>query len=329
MKENKKTREETTMEVHDSSLHISPTLPKDDIHRIAKPIDHPDGSIPPSKLETINEPREDYLLAYSKENKLKWMKGKTEVHDNRLHKSPTLPDDDIHRTSIPIDHPDYSIPIHKKCTGELTDKLHGIRGKGLHEDSHERLHDLASKEDHRGQITDEQHGIRGAGLHKDSHPRKHKLSSKEDHEGTITPEQHGDMSAIPDAHHKEYHAESHLKGGKDELPWGHGGGLDADTVDGYHASELLTGYVAGGGGRDRFIELTDTPDSYVGKGGKYPRVRSDEKGLEFSDLIFTGTPEFDSIKTKLLIMLPTTPPSNPKEGYIYYNQEEKRLMIYC
>lgn len=35
------------------------------------------------------------------------------VHDKSAHKSPTLPDDDVHRTSIPIDHPDGSITAKK------------------------------------------------------------------------------------------------------------------------------------------------------------------------------------------------------------------------
>jgi len=45
---------------------------------------------------------------------LRWLKQRLEeappaIHDKASHKSPTLPDDDIHRTSVPIDHPDSSI----------------------------------------------------------------------------------------------------------------------------------------------------------------------------------------------------------------------------
>jgi hypothetical protein len=39
----------------------------------------------------------------------------------------------------------------------------------------------------------------------------------------------------------------------------------------------------GGGGVDEFIQLTDTPNTYVGKGGKVVKVKSDESGLEFDD----------------------------------------------
>jgi len=275
-----------TTEVHDSSLHLSPTLPKDDEHRISVPIDHPDSSIPPSKLDIVNQPSEGKVLAYTKEDKLKWIEEqKMKEHDSELHISPTLPRDDIHRTSIPIDHPDHSIPIETKCIGEITDKQHGLKKAGLHEDSHYRLHDLSNMKDHRGEITDIQHGIRKEGLHRDSHKRKHKLSSKEDHEGRITLEQHGSMTKIPDAHHKALHAKSHLEGGKDELPWGEGGGLDADTVDGFHASELRTPLYAGAIGKNRFIELDDTPSTYSGQAGKYPRVKTDETGLEFATVV--------------------------------------------
>ncbi|MBW2672663.1 MAG: hypothetical protein JRD89_04495 [Deltaproteobacteria bacterium] len=35
------------------------------------------------------------------------------------------------------------------------------------------------------------------------------------------------------------HAATHEGGGSDPLPWGSGGGLDADKLDGYHAADLL------------------------------------------------------------------------------------------
>jgi len=40
----------------------------------------------------------------------------------------------------------------------------------------------------------------------------------------------------PDAHHPQFHASDHGPGGSDALPWGSGGGLDVDMVDGIHAS---------------------------------------------------------------------------------------------
>jgi hypothetical protein len=43
----------------------------------------------------------------------------TIAHDKSLHRSPTLPDDDVHRTSSPIDHPDGSITLAKLASGVL------------------------------------------------------------------------------------------------------------------------------------------------------------------------------------------------------------------
>jgi hypothetical protein len=59
-------------------------------------------------------------------------------------------------------------------TGTITDSQHGIRGSGLHADSHARLHALDSASDHSGTITDAQHGSRGSGLHADSHALDHR-----------------------------------------------------------------------------------------------------------------------------------------------------------
>ena len=61
--------------------------------------------------------------------------------------------------------------------------------------------------------------------------------SKEAHERLHI--SHTSLSDIgPDDHHPRDHASTHLAGGQDALPWGHGGGLDADMVDGHHASEF-------------------------------------------------------------------------------------------
>jgi len=42
----------------------------------------------------------------------------------------------------------------------------------------------------------------------------------------------------PDAHHPKLHAPDHGPGGLDALPWGSGGGLDVDMLDGKHANQL-------------------------------------------------------------------------------------------
>jgi len=48
---------------------------------------------------------------------------------------------------------------------------------------------------------------------------------------------HAQLSnVLPDQHHARDHASRHMPGGGDELPWGHGGGTNADMVDGFHAS---------------------------------------------------------------------------------------------
>lgn len=52
---------------------------------------------------------------------------------------------------------------------------------------------------------------------------------------------HSSLSDVkPDQHHARDHASRHMAAGGDPLPWGAGGGLDADMVDGYHASEFAT-----------------------------------------------------------------------------------------
>lgn len=50
---------------------------------------------------------------------------------------------------------------------------------------------------------------------------------------------HSALSGIgSDDHHPKLHQADHQSGGADALPWGSGGGLDADKVDGYEASQL-------------------------------------------------------------------------------------------
>lgn len=76
------------------------------------------------------------------------------------------------------------------------------------------------------------------------------------------------------------------------LPQGKGSGLDADTVDGYHADDFLQrlavkhlamGGGGGGTGATKFIGLTDVPNSYSGQSGKVAQVKATEDGLEFND----------------------------------------------
>jgi len=58
---------------HDKTCHTSPTLPDDDVHRTASPIDHPDGSITPAKLDATNSPAADYPLTYdATAGKFRW-----------------------------------------------------------------------------------------------------------------------------------------------------------------------------------------------------------------------------------------------------------------
>ena len=45
----------------------------------------------------------------------------------------------------------------------------------------------------------------------------------------------------PNAHHAKLHKTTHEAGGSDALPWGSGGGLDVDKLDGKHANDILIG----------------------------------------------------------------------------------------
>jgi len=55
---------------------------------------------------------------------LKWLKQRLEalplVHDKTCHKSPVLPDDDVHRTAVPLDHPNGSVTTEKIADGAIT-----------------------------------------------------------------------------------------------------------------------------------------------------------------------------------------------------------------
>jgi len=45
------TVEKLGLVTHDKTYHVSPTLPDNDVHKTSVPIDHPDASIPPGKLD--------------------------------------------------------------------------------------------------------------------------------------------------------------------------------------------------------------------------------------------------------------------------------------
>jgi hypothetical protein len=45
----------------------------------------------------------------------------------------------------------------------------------------------------------------------------------------------------------------------------------------------LVAGLGGGGGAETFLELIDTPSTYTGQAGKYPKVNESETGLEFDD----------------------------------------------
>jgi len=50
-----------------------------------------------------------------------------------------------------------------------------------------------------------------------------------------------------------------------------------------HANSKFILTAGGGGGAATFLELTDTPASYAGQGGKAVKVKADVSGLEFGD----------------------------------------------
>jgi len=59
--------------VHDKTYHTSPTLPDTDAHKTASPIDHPDASIRPAKLDAIDSPADGEAATYdSATGKFKW-----------------------------------------------------------------------------------------------------------------------------------------------------------------------------------------------------------------------------------------------------------------
>jgi len=80
---------------------------------------------------------------------------------------------------------------------------------------------------------------------------------------------------IPDKP-SEFPPEPHTHAPSDISPQGDGSGLDADTVDGKHASDF-----ASANHTHTFLDLTDTPSSYSGCGGYFVRVKETEDGLEF------------------------------------------------
>lgn len=66
--------------VHDKTYHTSPTLPDNDAHKTATPIDHPDASITPAKLEVTNSPSDTQVPSYDALSGLfKWIPIKTSL----------------------------------------------------------------------------------------------------------------------------------------------------------------------------------------------------------------------------------------------------------
>jgi hypothetical protein len=55
------------------------------------------------------------------------------------------------------------------------------------------------------------------------------------------------------------------------------------SVDDTDPANPVISATGGGGGAETFLELTDTPSTYTGQAGKFPKVNEDETGLEFGD----------------------------------------------
>jgi hypothetical protein len=55
------------------------------------------------------------------------------------------------------------------------------------------------------------------------------------------------------------------------------------SVDDTDPANPVISAIGGGGGAETFLELTDTPSTYTGQSGKYPKVNEAETGLEFDD----------------------------------------------
>lgn len=73
-----------------------------------------------------------------------------------------------------------------------------------------------------------------------------------------------------------YPPEAHTHDPSDISPQGSGSGLDADKLDGQHASAFASATHT-----HTFLSLTDTPSSYSGQAGKLLAVKSTENGIEF------------------------------------------------
>jgi len=156
-----------------------------------------------------------------------------------------------HLLGLPRKHKPKEIQPQGEGSGLDADKVDGLHaseigGGGPHASSHETgggdLVHFADLEHDEGDLT--LHDALTTTPHisqaeKDKiHDRLHTLSSALDHSGIITDAQHGDKTTIPNAHHAQLHQASHQSGGSDALPWGSGGGLDADKLDGKHLSEI-------------------------------------------------------------------------------------------
>jgi hypothetical protein len=68
--------------------------------------------------------------------------------------------------------------------------------------------------------------------------------------------------------------------------------------------DQTAGYIDGA---TTFTALTDTPNSYVGQGGKYTKVKEDESGVEFVEFSLPAYPiNFGTVPTSLYEGMPTT-----------------------
>jgi hypothetical protein len=66
--------------------------------------------IPPSKLDAVDAPADGEVPSYNATaGKFEWIAAGLTAHDKTYHVSPTLPDNDAHKTASPIDHPDRSV----------------------------------------------------------------------------------------------------------------------------------------------------------------------------------------------------------------------------
>ncbi len=72
--------------------------------------------------------------------------------------------------------------------------------------------------------------------------------------------------------------------------------INGATVTNNNDGSVTITITGGGGGADSFLELTDTPSSYSGQGGKVVSVKSDASGLEFTEGGSGGTQTLQDVR---------------------------------